>query len=146
MNRITSFDGEHAFLSNSHPAAVTFEGVTYPTVEHAFHAAKTREDAQRLAMLDLPPRQATRKGHGLEPRPDWNAVRVPLMHALVYEKFSTHPNLGKALLSTGDDELVNGNRRGDTFWGVCRGIGENHLGRILMHVRAQLREEAARHG
>lgn len=30
----------------------------------------------------------------------------------------------------------------DTFWGVCRGNGQNRLGRILMEVRDGLRDES----
>jgi hypothetical protein len=37
--------------------------------------------------------------------------------------------------------LVEGNRWGDQFWGVDlrTGLGENHLGKILMKVRDELR-------
>lgn len=31
-----------------------------------------------------------------------------------------------------------GNTWGDKFWGVCDGEGENHLGKLLMEVRAEL--------
>jgi predicted NAD-dependent protein-ADP-ribosyltransferase YbiA (DUF1768 family) len=31
-----------------------------------------------------------------------------------------------------------GNTWNDRFWGVCRGSGLNHLGRILMEVRAEV--------
>lgn len=147
MNRITSFDGEHAFLSNFHPSPVTFEGTIYPTVEHAFQAAKTDDPRERAAVLaQATPGGAKRLGRRLTLRPDWDEARVPVMHVLVYEKFANHPDLAERLLATGDAELVEGNGWGDVFWGVCRGVGANNLGRILMQVRAQLREEAVRHG
>ena len=38
---VTEFQGEYRFLSNFWPAQVVFEGVTYPTSEHAYQAAKT---------------------------------------------------------------------------------------------------------
>jgi predicted NAD-dependent protein-ADP-ribosyltransferase YbiA (DUF1768 family) len=28
---------------------------------------------------------------------------------------------------------------GDRFWGVCNGVGENMLGKLLMQVREELR-------
>ena len=37
---INSFRGQYGFLSNFHPAKTVFEGVEYPTSEHAFQAAK----------------------------------------------------------------------------------------------------------
>ena len=44
---------------------------------------------------------------------------------------------------TGNLVLEEGNGWHDTFWGVDlkTGEGENHLGRILMQVREELREE-----
>lgn len=44
------------------------------------------------------------------------------------------------LLKTGDEELVEGNTWGDTFWGVCKGKGRNELGKILMKVREEFRK------
>ena len=40
MQVIDSFGGEYSFLSNFHKCKVEFEGMTYPSVEHAFQAAK----------------------------------------------------------------------------------------------------------
>jgi predicted NAD-dependent protein-ADP-ribosyltransferase YbiA (DUF1768 family) len=31
---------------------------------------------------------------------------------------------------------VEGNSWGDTYWGVCKGKGQNKLGHILMQVRS----------
>jgi hypothetical protein len=47
--------------------------------------------------------------------------------------------LKQLLLATGDKELIEGNTWGDTFWGVCNGIGQNHLGKILMAKRTELK-------
>ena len=45
------------------------------------------------------------------------------------------------LLETGDEELVEGNTWSDTTWGVCNGVGENKLGRLLMIVRDMIKDE-----
>lgn len=50
-----------------------------------------------------------------------------------------HSDLRKKLLATGDAELVENNTCGDVFWGICDGVGENHLGKILMLVRDRLK-------
>ena len=65
-------------------------------------------------------------------------MRIDIMTALVTQKFNRHIDLRKKLLATGDEELIEGNWWGDTFWGVCRGKGDNHLGKILMEVRSKL--------
>lgn len=33
------------------------------------------------------------------------------------------------------DPIIEVNNWGDTYWGVCNGIGDNHLGKILMKIR-----------
>ncbi len=34
-----------------------------------------------------------------------------------------------------EGEIVERNTWNDTFWGVCKGKGENHLGILLMEIR-----------
>jgi len=60
---------------------------------------------------------------------------------LVRKKFE-NPLLRAMLLATEDAVLVEGNTWNDTFWGVCRGRGENWLGRILMQVREECRQQS----
>jgi predicted NAD-dependent protein-ADP-ribosyltransferase YbiA (DUF1768 family) len=65
------------------------------------------------------------------------------MKEIVFLKFRNHSYLESLLLKTGDLELIEGNTWNDKFWGVDlkTGKGENNLGKILMEVRTQLREE-----
>jgi predicted NAD-dependent protein-ADP-ribosyltransferase YbiA (DUF1768 family) len=63
------------------------------------------------------------------------------MGAVLLAKFTQNPELGKALVATGDSLLEEGNTWGDTFWGVCppgSGTGHNWLGCLLMHTRSQI--------
>lgn len=136
---IDSFRGAHAFLSNFHDSPVEYEGVEYPTVEHAYQAAKTLNGELRLNALGLTAGQVKRWGAKLPRRADWFGVSLGVMEELVREKFMRHPDLLEKLLATGEEELVEGNNWGDAFWGMVGGVGENHLGRILMKVRAELR-------
>ena len=39
--KIGEFDGKFRFLSNFYPSPIFYDGILYPTVEHAFQAAKT---------------------------------------------------------------------------------------------------------
>lgn len=41
----------------------------------------------------------------------------------------------ETLATSGNEELVEGNNWNDTYWGVCKGVGENHLGKILIRIR-----------
>lgn len=132
---INSFHGEYRFLSNFWPVDVTLDGVTYPSVEHAYVAAKTLDVAIRgeILMIELPG-DVKRLGRKIKLRSDWEAVKLSIMTDLVRQKFA-RPDLRKLLAMTGKATLIEGNTWGDTFWGVCKGVGENHLGKILMEVR-----------
>lgn len=135
MEKIVTFSGDYEFLSNFFPSPVEFEGHVYPTVEHAFQAAKTLDPAERDKIRALPtPGQAKRAGKRVQLRPDWNEARVLVMGELVRRKFES-TELRRLLLATGNAELVEGNTWGDRFWGVCKGTGENRLGKILEAVR-----------
>lgn len=139
MRRITSFSGVHRWLSNFYltPIPVVFEDQAFPSVEHAYQAAKTTKRSERARFLTGTPGQAKRAGRQLQIRDDWEQIKVETMLLLLRAKFS-HSGLAYLLRGTGSAHLEEGNTWGDTFWGVCRGQGENMLGRLLMQVRSEL--------
>ena len=138
---ILEFSGKWRFLSNFHPSPVEFEGIAFPTVEHAFQAAKTFDFAAREEVAkETTPGRAKRAGRRLALRPDWEQVKFGVMKTLVTAKFVGHPDLARQLLSTGDRQLEEGNSWRDLVWGKCNGVGENHLGRILMEIRTEIRQ------
>jgi len=92
-------------------------------------------------LTKLNPSEAKRLGRRVRLRSDWEQVKYDVMLDVVRAKFNQHPDLAQKLLATGDEELVEGNDWGDTYWGVCNGRGKNMLGKILMRVRAELRGE-----
>jgi len=137
---IHEFQGPHRFLSNFWPAPVTLDGITYPSVENAYQAAKTRISTERKHFETCPPGMAKKLGRAVTLRPDWNTdTKLSVMRSLLTQKFS-HPDLRDALLRTGETPLQEGNRWNDRFWGVCliTGRGENHLGKLLMSIRSSL--------
>jgi len=125
------------------------DGDCYPTVEHAYQAAKTtRQDERMQIRLAESPGEAKRLGQGVDLRPDWNNIQIMVMADLLAQKFTQHDELRLALMATEDSApyvgLIEGNTWGDTFWGVCGGKGTNYLGTLLMTIRATLiAEEAA---
>lgn len=134
---INSFQGAYRFLSNFYPAHVVYGGITFPTTEHAYQAAKSADihNAQRIAQLPTPG-DAKRAGRTLVIRTDWEQVKEQVMLDLLRLKFAL-PHLREKLLATGDVALIEGNTRGDVYWGVCRGRGRNRLGELLMQVRKE---------
>ena len=134
---IAEFQGDYRWLSNFWPAQVRLDGVFYPSIEHAYQAAKTHP-SQRAAFRACTAGQAKRLGRTVQMRPDWEQVKVPTMRGLIEEKFSPGSELGARLISTGQRMLTEGNTWGDVFWGVCRGRGRNMLGHLLMERRTFL--------
>jgi predicted NAD-dependent protein-ADP-ribosyltransferase YbiA (DUF1768 family) len=120
VERLTLFEGEHAFLSNDSPATVHLDGQAFPSVTLAFNAAKALHDRLRPGM-----------------QREWDAASPGLMRRLLRSKFA-HPQSRAALLATGDKHLSHTAEGADPFWHAPNGQGENTLGKLLMDLRAQL--------
>ena len=139
---IKQFSGRHAFLSNFHPSPIQFEGIEFPTVEHAFQAAKSSDPETRREIAALPtPGKAKRAGRKVKDfdQVSWEAKKIEVMRRLVRLKFEI-PELRELLVATGDEQIQEGNSWNDTFWGVSlkTGKGQNHLGKILEEIRAEI--------
>lgn len=137
---IDSFRGPYRFLSNFYPAPVELHDIEYPTVEHAYQAAKGIDAKAREYVRQAPtPGEAKRRGRDILVRDGWDEIKLSVMENLLRQKFASEP-LRSMLLATGYQELVEGNNWGDRFWGKCDGEGANHLGEILMKIREDFRE------
>ncbi len=137
---IGPFWGKYRFLSNFWSCSVLYEGITYPSAEHAYQAAKTISPQQRLLISqNCPtPGDAKRMGRTLTLRKDWDTMKLLVMKEVVFQKFRYNKILQGKLVSTKDEELVEVNYWRDRFWGIYQNKGENHLGKILMSVREEL--------
>lgn len=141
--QITRFKYEYDWLSNSYPCKITYEGRTYPSLEHAYQASKTIESLFRETIGTQPTLgKAKRIGGRIPLRPNWNEIKPKIMLELLEIKFQ-NPILRAKLLSTGDTELIEGNYWGDTYWGIDLQTqkGLNFLGKFLMLIRKRIKEE-----
>lgn len=154
---INKFDGRYRFLSNFYPSEIEYQGITYPTNEHYYVAMKINDpqffkgignlsvnDAREYIAKIETAGQVKRVGRALSVRKDWDSVKLKVMEYGVRQKFTKHSNLKEMLLSTDNQELVEGNTWHDVIWGKCEcdkcgGKGENNLGKILMMVRDEIR-------
>lgn len=139
---ITSFTGNFEFLSNFHPATVILDNKEYPTVEHAFQAAKTINPHERNEVRNTPtPSEAKRLGQLVNIRPSWEQIKIRVMLNLLLQKFKRGSQLEKQLLQTGEREFIEGNWWCDMYWGTCycrnhkRKTGKNILGKLLTIIR-----------
>lgn len=136
VDPITSFSGSYGFLSNFHKRPFRMHGVVFRTSEHAYQAWKVLldDDREKVIQADTPGK-AKKIANNCLRRPEWEAIKVSVMMAVLMQKFQDDA-LAKKLVETGQRQLVEGNTWGDTFWGVCNGKGKNTLGVLLMAVRA----------
>ena len=143
MTTIESFTGEYRFLSNFYSAPVLYEDIIYPTVEHAYQAAKTDNLADRRIISTMAVGNAKRYGQRITLRPDWDIIKVGIMEELLKKKFE-HGYLEELLLGTGNATLIEGNSWHDNFWGACncsRCADKkklNTLGKLLMNLRLKI--------
>jgi hypothetical protein len=139
---IGEFRGEYSFLSNFWFADIEFDGMVYPTVEHAYQAAKSLDQIIRRCIQAMStPGLARSFGGQIKLRPDWDILKFEIMEQLVRYKFTQHEDLREKLLATGEEILEEGNWHKDAIWGIDfrTGKGENHLGKILMKIRGELK-------
>lgn len=126
------------YLSNFARVWVDYDEWSYPTVEHAYQAAKTLDKKLRMSIMrTTSPAEAKRLGSSFVLRQDWHQVKLGIMEDLLRQKFKQQPFKLK-LQSTGTCYIEETNWWGDTYWGVCKGKGDNHLGKLIMKIREEL--------
>jgi ribA/ribD-fused uncharacterized protein len=136
MPEISGFFKEFRFLSNFWPAEVVLDGKTYPTVEHAYQAAKTLDPVEREEIRTAStPKRAKHLSYKIKAkRSNWVEKKIEIMRDLLRQKFS-HPELRQALDATKGFDLIETNTWNEIFWGICDGVGENNLGKLIMEIR-----------
>lgn len=117
-------------------------GKYWATSEHYFQAQKFAgtpyEEEVRLAPAA---RDAARMGRNprLPLRSDWDTAKIDVMRTALHYKFKSHPELVDLLLSTGNEEIIEGTID-DHYWGCgSTGTGLNMLGKLLMELREKYR-------
>lgn len=140
--QITSFRGDHSFLSNFYPCKIVYRGREYKTAEHAFQAQKcvNKDDIIKIQEANNP-QMAKRIGKEVKLREDWEDVKVSLMREIVEVKFIQNKEIRDKLIKTYPSDLIEENTWNDRTWGVCKGKGKNLLGIILMEVRDKFIKE-----
>lgn len=136
----------YGFFSNFSPHGIELKGKWWPTTEHYFQAQKfvgsSHEEQIRLAKT---PKQAAEMGRDRSRplRADWEEVKDDVMREAVLQKFLSHDDIQRALLETGDAELIEKTTY-DYYWGCgTNGTGKNMLGQILMEVRSEIQARFA---
>lgn len=149
---IGSFRGKYRWLSNFAQCVVRHGGAAYPTVEHAYQAAKfdwqhtptlglngLADQARQKIQKARTPGDAKRfaRQYAEHMCPNFQDRRLGVMRDLLRQKFRQEP-YRSLLQATGRRDIVEGNTWGDTFWGKSGGTGQNNLGGLIMQIRDEL--------
>lgn len=141
---IDFYEREFYVLSNFSSFAIEWKGKLWMTSEHAYHSEKfesevikeeirhtrSAHDAQKLA-----------RTHEAHQRRDWQDIKLRTMADILREKTAQHPYVKKKLLETGERPLIEGSWR-DAYWGIGpTKDGQNHLGKIWMNIRDEVRQK-----
>ena len=137
-------DAPYGCFSNFSPHSIELAGKQWATVEHYYQAHKFQGTEFEYLMVQIQtaatPVLAAKIGRDCEyqPHPNWDECKCDLMYRAVWQKFRHHLDIQQVLLDTLDAEIVEDSPV-DRFWGCGMDrTGANHLGRILMRVRADL--------
>lgn len=110
--KITSFDGEYAYLSPDYPTEFTYKGETYHSIREAYNAAATSDKDIRT------------------------------MGEIILRRFDWAANIEdrKKLASLEQAYITWNNKEHNNFWGNCCCFdcidqNQNVYGRLLMEVR-----------
>ena len=144
---VVRFYGERSLFSNFYQCDVSALGVVFHSVEAAYQFKKAifHGDFATAEYIKNAPsgRVAKRRSkHIFQTRSCWVKVRLAVMRALVRDKFRTK-EFRKALLETGDAEIIEWVPSREGYWGVSLGFkeGMNVMGRILMRIREEARAD-----
>lgn len=132
------------WFSNMIPfdSPLVVDGISYPAVENYYQAMKLYEndfEGKRL-LASVSPRKSKTLVREMKTRELSNAEKIKHMRFALEHKYTNESSWGKKLLETGDEQIVEYNNWGDTFFGfdVEKGEGKNLLGLLLMARRNEL--------
>lgn len=136
------YTGKWYCFDNFSAFAVYWRGRKWPTVEHAYQAAKF-DDALIVEKIWQATSAHETKRIANDPqnlgfiRPNWNEVKHGIMKEILLAKFEQHEYVQKKLKESRGMILVEDSHR-DSHWGRGpRWDGENWLGKIWMEIREE---------
>lgn len=128
------------WFSNMEPCLIKIDGESYKSVENYYQSMKSLDPEMRKQISDATPSASKQIAKKIQLRSDWGEVKYDVMKKALRAKWSK-PDYKDALLSTGDDMIIEWNNWSDRTWGVDirNDKGLNLLGQALMEIRNELK-------
>lgn len=142
MNESINFvENRYHYLSPFSAHRIVIWGEVFPTVEHAYQAARIIPGPERDSIKNAPsPLDAWREGQKYKNNEQYlvsDFDKDAVMEELFRAKLKQHPDIRDILLESGDRELLK--LHIDTYWGTGEdGKGQNKMGKIWMKIRSEL--------
>ena len=139
-----SVNARYGEFSNFANYPIRIKGKTWRTTEHYFQAQKfagTKYETQ-IRKIKKPMEAAIAGRDKRKPlRRDWESVKDSIMYEALRAKFTQHTTLRELLINTGNAKIIE-HTTNDSYWGDGgNGKGKNKLGKLLMRLREELRNE-----
>lgn len=141
--QIFFYENEFYVFSNYSSFQIEWKGKLYPTSEHVYHSEKfddenLKEQIRNTRSAHDSPKTA--EANKDKYRKNWSEIKVRIMKEILLAKVAQHPYIKKKLLESSDKELIEDSWR-DDFWGWGPNKdGENHLGKLWMEIREEVRK------
>jgi ribA/ribD-fused uncharacterized protein len=142
-NQIFFYEQEFYPFSNFSSFKLEWKGYDWMTSEHAYHSEKFINNPEIIEQL-----KQSRSAHDAmviayankdRYREDWDEIKLDVMKSILIAKVEQHTYVKKKLIESGKKELIENSWR-DDYWGWGENKdGSNHLGKIWMEIREELK-------
>lgn len=136
---------EYYVFDNFSSFQVEYNGVLYPTAEHAYQAAKFVNSAPEIAQQIAKAKSAHEalkiaEANDGKKDSDWAAKAEKVMKEILLCKVNQHEYVKRKLLQSGDREIIEDSWRDSTWgWGADH-QGQNKLGKLWMEICMELQK------
>ncbi len=134
--------GIYAGFSNFSNHSLFIEGRLWQTSEHYYQTQKFNDEVLRNQIYHAPSPMTAKNianAHRADSKHDWKDSKQAVMYKALQHKFDQHESLKNLLLATKEREIYEYSEQ-DRYWGDNgTGEGQNHLGKIIMRLRSELR-------
>lgn len=137
------YNREFFCLDNLSSFGITYNGIYYQTVEHAYQSLKFRGTAPVIEEKIVQCHSAYEAQKIAHENTDkqiknWDDIKIPVMEDLLVAKLEQHPYVKAKLLQT-KKYLICEDSPKDSFWGIGPNRdGQNNLGKLWMKLRDEL--------
>lgn len=136
--------GPLGYLANYSNHGFVKNGVFYKTVEHYYQSEKYNDPIIKTQIINAAtPKIASNIGRDRNNtrKSGFREIKDQVMFDGILEKFRQNRDIAYKLIATGNESIAEATVD-EYYWGIGKDkSGENHIGKIIEHVRSQLKKE-----